>query len=67
MDQRAGHRTRMAQHRQQRRAEGLRETVIWLPAQVQAHIDQEIAAGRFKNRSEALSAAVERFFALKEA
>lgn len=63
MDPRAGHRTRMAQHRQQRREQGYRETVVWLEAQVQERIDREIAAGRFKNRSEALSAAIESFFA----
>jgi metal-responsive CopG/Arc/MetJ family transcriptional regulator len=61
MDARAEHRIRMAHHRQQRRQEGLRETVVWLHEDVQRQIDELVEAGQFKNRSEVMSAALREF------
>lgn len=58
---RAG-RYHQANHRRQRREQGYRETVVWLQDRLQRQIDELIAAGKYRNRSEALTDAVERFF-----
>lgn len=63
---RSGHRSRQQAHREQRRAEGYRETVVWLHEDVRHVIDQNIEAGRFKSQSEALGTAIEEFFVRKE-
>jgi len=50
---------RQAQFRKARRQQGYRETVIWLHDNLQRRIDALIAAGHYRNRSEALSEAAE--------
>ncbi|WP_177176908.1 ribbon-helix-helix protein, CopG family [Faunimonas pinastri] len=61
MDQ-SSHRRRMAQHREQRKAEGFREANVWLRQDTLAEIDELVASGQFRNRSEAIAAAAQAFF-----
>lgn len=55
-------RDRTRQYRDQKRASGFREATIWLDPETRELIDGEIEAGRFKNLSEAIGTAANRFF-----
>ena len=46
--------------RNKRASLGEAQVAVWLPEEIKEKLDQEIAAGRFKNRSEATAAALER-------
>lgn len=49
-----------ANYRHKRDREGEAQVNFWLPGNVREWLDQEIRAGRFKNRSEAAKAAFNR-------
>lgn len=57
-------RARMVQHRESRRADGYRETTVWLGQDHRERLDLVVRSGSFRNRSEAVSAAIDAF--LKE-
>lgn len=62
LDPKSGQRARVAAYRQSRRQNGLRETTIWFHEGDQSRIDELIATGKFKNRSEIVHQALEAFF-----
>lgn len=60
------HRQHMQAHRERRRQEGFRQTMVWLHQQSAAKIDEAVSTGRFKTQSEAVAAAVQHYFGVKE-
>ena len=57
---------RVQRFRKSRRERGDREMNVWVPAPLGAAIDHAVESGRFKNRQEAITHALEATFAQKE-
>lgn len=51
----------MRSHREARRAEGYREMSVWLHDSLQKALDEQVATGRYRNRSEILAEAVQAY------
>ncbi|AMB48225.1 hypothetical protein Y590_24975 (plasmid) [Methylobacterium sp. AMS5] len=62
----AGDRRRQARRREALREKGMKTQSVWLMPEVRALLDQEIEAGRFKNRSEAINHALTTLYGGKE-
>ena len=56
-------RQRVQRLREARRAQGLKETTIWVDQSVTSAIDQAIERGLFPSRQAAMSAAIRKVFA----
>ena len=57
---------RVQRFRKSRRERGDREMNVWVPALLGAAIDHAVESGRFKNRQEAITHALEATFSRKE-
>ncbi|KMO21325.1 MULTISPECIES: hypothetical protein [Methylobacterium] len=62
----AGDRRRQARRREALREKGMTTQSVWLMPEIRALLDQEIEAGRFKNRSEAINHALSTVYGGKE-
>ncbi|WP_147023420.1 hypothetical protein [Microvirga aerophila] len=62
----AKHTERVQRFRKSRRERGDREMNVWVPGSLGAAIDHAVESGRFKNRQEAITHALEATFAQKE-
>ena len=60
------HTKRVQRFRKSRRERGDREMNVWVPGPLGAAIEQAIESGRFRNRQEAITHALEATFAQKE-
>ena len=60
------HTERVQRFRKSRRERGDREMNVWVPGPLGAAIEQAIESGRFRNRQEAITHALEATFAQKE-
>lgn len=58
----AGDQRRQARRRSALREKGMTQQNVWVPAELRDLIDQQIADGRFSNRSEAISWALQKAF-----
>ena len=57
---------RVQRFRKSRRERGDRELNVWIPGLLGAAIDHAVESGRFKNRQEAITHALEATFAQKD-
>ncbi len=62
----AKHTERVQRFRRSRRERGDREMNVWVPSSLGAAIDLAVESGRFRNRQEAITHALEATFAQKE-